>query len=158
MDIIKVTGKKENCELMAFLPFEIEKMKETVAEGVYSIYYEMQPDDNSQPIVNYLSQVNNPNATLANIKESIDAIGAFALPLGQISKLLELKIAGASILEPWSCPWNGEIDPPALNYYQCENGTYQSVEAIDDSFIQKKAEKVFSEYNTMDEDGEYFIP
>lgn len=158
MEIIKVTGKKENCELIEFLPFDVTKKKEIDEKGVYTIYYEIQPEENNQPISNYLDQYKNKNATIDTIKQSVDSEEYFALPLDQISKLLELKITGATVLEPWCCPWNGEWEPASLYYFMLDNGTDVDVDEIDDCFIQERAERLFSEYNTVDEDGEYFIP
>lgn len=158
MEIIKVTGKKENCELIGFLPFDVIKKKEIDEKGVYTIYYEIQPEENNQPISNYLDQFENKKATIDTIKQSVDSNEYFALPLNQISKLLELKITGATVLEPWCCPWDGEWEPPSLYYFKWDNGVYENIDVIDDGFIQERAERLFSEYNTVDEDGEYFIP
>ena len=65
---------------------------------------------------------------------------------------MQLSITGATVYEPF------DSEPPSLVYYKYENGVMEYIDTTDDKFLKKRAETKFEEYDTVDEDGEYFIP
>lgn len=155
MDFVKVTGTEENCKLLQKFPMEIETLKEKGKCDKYTIYYKTTPEDTMNSFASELEYICNDNCesvTLEIIHNQISENDYFILPLSKISELLQLSITGATVYEPF------DSEPPSLVYYKYENGVMEYIDTTDDKFLKKRAETKFEEYDTVDEDGEYFIP